>query len=102
MKLFIDDERNPVTNDWIIARSSFDASRIVTIHGIPEEIAFDHDLGGADTTKKFLFWLNEFMLDHNEKFPKDFKFSVHSQNPVGAKFINDYMTSLINYHGVEE
>ena len=38
-KLFIDDLRDPVTNDWKIARSSAEAKDIVVEFGIPNEIS---------------------------------------------------------------
>jgi hypothetical protein len=47
-KLFIDDERFPVTDDWVIVRSSKEAIDHVLAHGMPSEISFDHDLGGND------------------------------------------------------
>ncbi len=94
-KLFIDDERHPVTNDWVVARSSFDAIAHVTEHGIPNEIAFDHDLGGQDTTRNFIKWLIDHIIDNDLHFPADFKFSVHSQNPIGADWIKHTMTELV-------
>ena len=42
-KLFIDDLRDPVTNDWKVARSSAEAKDIVVEFGIQNEIAFDHE-----------------------------------------------------------
>lgn len=44
-RLFIDDERFPVTPNWFIARNSFQAIMALELYGIPQEIAFDHDLG---------------------------------------------------------
>ena len=38
-KLFIDDERYPVTPDWFIARNSYDAIYAVKEYGLPSEIA---------------------------------------------------------------
>lgn len=93
-KLFIDDERNPVTDDWVIARTSQEACEIVWNRGIPNEIAFDHDLGGEDTTRVFLNWFLHLIIDFREKLPEDFKWSVHSQNPIGAKFIKEFMGDL--------
>lgn len=94
-KLFIDDERNPVTNDWVIARSSFDAIATVQERGMPVEIAFDHDLGGQDTSRVFIKWLLDYILDNDTEFPHDFKFSVHSQNPIGADWIKHTMAGMV-------
>lgn len=94
-KLFIDDERNPVTNDWVIARSSFEAIAAVTERGLPVEIAFDHDLGGVDTSRVFIKWLVDYLIDNEAEFAPDFTFSVHSQNPIGADWIRHYMDGLV-------
>lgn len=94
-KLFIDDERNPVTDDWVMARSSADAISIVTNMGMPNEIAFDHDLGGQDTSRVFIKWLIAYIIDNEQYFPADFKFSVHSQNPIGVDWIKHTMTKLV-------
>ena len=94
-KLFIDDERNPVTDDWYIARNSVAAFLIVVHKGFPEEIAFDHDLGGDDTSIVFLNMLTNYILDYNLKIPKNFTYSIHSQNQVGAANIKSKMDALI-------
>ena len=112
-KLFIDDLRDPITNDWKIARSSTEAKNIVTKFGIPNEIAFDHDLGSEDnpndTSIIFIKWLIEQLLDKELFLPVGFKFSVHSMNPIGAVNIKCLMkgvmeefkpmTTAIQYHG---
>ncbi len=94
-KLFIDDERSPVTDDWVVARSSADALYYIRQIGIPNEIAFDHDLGGDDTSMKFLRDLVRYMIDNDLSMPKDFKYSVHSQNPIGANNIHGYMRGIL-------
>lgn len=52
-KMFIDDERFPVTDDWTIVRSSQEAIDCVLNNGFPQKISFDHDLGGDDTPYAF-------------------------------------------------
>lgn len=101
-KLFIDDLRDPVDDDCVIARSSRQAINRVKMFGIPDEIMFDHDLGGDDTSMKFLHWLGKHMMDNDLKFPKGFKYTVHSANPVGSKNIHAEMCGLLKYIGVEE
>lgn len=96
-KLFIDDERYPTTPDWMIARTSFDAIWMVENYGMPTEIAFDHDLGGEDTTMAFLKWLEQKLMEEFVAFPTNFKYSIHSQNPIGAKNIKLYMEDLLNF-----
>lgn len=94
-KLFIDDERFPVTDDWVIARSSDEAIALVLMHGMPVEISFDHDLGGDDTSRRFIMWMVDALLDEQITFPVDFSFSVHSQNPIGAEWIRSTMQGII-------
>lgn len=96
-KLFLDDERFPITNDWVIARTSDEAIALILMHGMPHEISFDHDLGGDDTSRVFInFLMNELSMDAIV-LPLGFKFSVHSQNSVGAKWITGTMNNLIKH-----
>lgn len=96
-KLFIDDERYPTTPDWMVARTSYDAIWMVENYGMPTEIAFDHDLGGEDTTMVFLKWLEQKLMEEFVAFPINFKYSIHSQNPIGAKKVKLYMEDLLNF-----
>lgn len=91
-KLFIDDEREPVGDDWVIARSSFEAASIVTSNGMPNFISFDHDLGDDDTAMGFLNWLSDTCLDAGTTF--SFDYTVHSQNPVGRDNIIGFIESF--------
>lgn len=101
-KLFIDDERFPVTPDWFVARNSFQAIKALDLYGLPSEIAFDHDLGGRDTAITFLKYLENYLLDNGLHFPRGFAFSIHSQNPIGAENIRCFMNSLIEAVGIDE
>lgn len=101
-RLFIDDERFPVAPDWFVARNSFQAIKALELYGLPQEIAFDHDLGEQDTAINFINHLENKLIDNDLKFPKDFKYTVHSQNPIGAANIISRMDSLIDYFGLEE
>lgn len=94
-KMFIDDERYPKTSDWMIVRSSYDAIACIKHYGLPTEIAFDHDLGGDDTAMRVVHWLQQETLDGHITIPSDFKWSVHSQNPIGAKRIQEGMEDLM-------
>ena len=95
-KLFIDDLRDPIGNDWVIARSSAEARRVVFSRGFPYFISFDHDLGGDDTAIPFVRWMIDHSLDNPDIiFPADFY--VHSANPVGAENIRGLMNSYIAY-----
>ena len=94
-KLFIDDERFPVTNDFVIVRNSADAIAYVEKFGCPNFISFDHDLGGDDTAMVFVKWLIEKDLDDNV-IPSDFGYYIHSQNPIGRQNIDGLLRSYLN------
>jgi hypothetical protein len=44
-KLFLDDDRYPVDNTWVIARNFDDACLYVTNYGLPTHMSLDHDMG---------------------------------------------------------
>lgn len=93
--MFLDDLRNPTTNDdWIVLRSSQEAIDYVKQNGMTEFASFDHDLGGEDTTMVFLRWLIDYDLDH-EVIPKNFSWKVHSANPVGSANIHSLISSYM-------
>lgn len=86
-----------------VCRTSEKAKAVVEAFGLPDEIWFDHDLGDDDTSMKFIFWLQEQLLDLKFRgFPKGFVFSVHSQNPVGKKNIEYAMNTIVDYFGEVE
>jgi hypothetical protein len=97
--LFIDDERFPPEDgkDWVVVRTSCEATLYVARYGMPDYISFDHDLGGCDTSMKFVAWLTEAVLDNRVCIPLAFNYYIHSQNPVGSKNIKGKMDSLIAY-----
>lgn len=94
--LFLDDLREvsyvpslPQNQVWTLARSTEEAKLLVSLHGMPALISFDHDLGGEDKATIFLNWLiREYWTD--EPIPE---FQVHSANPVGAANISSMMVS---------
>lgn len=99
MKLFIDDERFPTRDDFFIARTSKEAIDFVKQNGIPDFISFDHDLGGDDTSRVFIHWLVNYLDTEDLNLPEGFSFTVHSQNPVGAKWIQGTMEGTIKHFG---
>ena len=93
MKMYLDDLRTPIDEYDFVVRSYIEAIEIIRINGMPNFISFDHDLGedengnllktGYDLAK----WIVESDLDNTYKLPSNFKYKVHSQNPVGKKNI---------------
>jgi hypothetical protein len=116
--LFLDDERNPADVTWVriadpvsagyqwsIVRSMDEARAWVLANGFPSTVSFDHDLGlmhyagdfsdGA-TGLDFAKWLIEHDLDTGA-MPADFRYTVHSKNPVGADNIKRLLDNYIDF-----
>lgn len=91
-RLFVDDERYPVEDDWIIARSYEDAMWYVNNRGIPDYISFDHDLGTEKTGYDLAKSLCEVLMDTGAPM---FSYYVHSQNPVGKTNIQNYLEGFM-------
>lgn len=91
--LWIDDLRTP-PEGWTWAKTSDEAIEVLSRHLFSdgseqiEEISFDHDLGGDDTTRPVVLWMCE--MDY---FPGTIY--VHTANPVGREWIE----GLINKYG---
>lgn len=96
-RLFIDDLRQPIRGDCIVARTSQEAIDAVKTRGMPIDIMFDHDLGFNDTSIEFIRWLEEELVEKRLKFPRGFNYSIHSQNPVGRDNIKNRMEALLKY-----
>ncbi|SOE64732.1 hypothetical protein SAMN05446935_2517 [Burkholderia sp. YR290] len=100
-RLFIDDIRDPVVPDWVIARTSSEAITALEARGCPFEISFDHDLGGDDTAMVVAKKLISMDLDAGGGFiPADFVYSVHSANPVGKSNIEGLLEAYLRQREV--
>ena len=102
-KLYIDDIRVPKDETFVIVRSYQDAINYVQKNDIPMYISFDHDLG-VDTNGQllptgfdFAKWLIEMDLDNTYIFPDNFKFNVHSSNPVGKHNIETILNNYLKF-----
>jgi len=103
-KLFLDDERYPTDNGWVIARNYHDAIWYVENYGLPKFISFDHDLAFDHyvigkphefTGYDFAKWFCQYVMDRELSLPEGFDYYVHSMNPVGADNIRKYMAQWI-------
>ena len=114
--VFLDDVRHPNQVTWVklpqkpyfLVRSYKDFVDLISLKGVPEFVAYDHDLSdthyghglqgdaipyemyqektGYDCAK----WLVDFCEQNNVKHPD---FVVHSMNPIGKENIISYIKS---------
>lgn len=99
--MFLDDLRYPPAGEWVIVRCVMSAKDYIAEHGMPVFVSFDHDLGADPETGEpfetgydFCKWLCDIDMDLGT-LPKDFDFTVHSANPVGARNIESYLRSYL-------
>jgi hypothetical protein len=94
-------------NDWNIVRSFDQFAKWIVTNGLPDFIAFDHDLadvhyrmdfsgnkenqGTEKTGYDCAKWLGDYCIQNNLKLPE---FVVHSQNPVGKANIQGYLNNV--------
>lgn len=113
--LFLDDERDPkdvfwapkkirdkyAKEQWTIARSKVEVAEAIAKHGsLPTFISFDHDLGEFTANGyEVMRWLVSIDMGEKEcafgKIPENFAFYVHSQNPIGARNIESYLSQYL-------
>lgn len=100
--LWLDDARNPFENNWIPVfspigkdihvewvKTQTEFQDYIMIHGLPDAICFDHDLGtqngdGYECAK----WLCKYCDYYEKKLPA---YAVQSANPVGKQNIISYL-----------
>jgi hypothetical protein len=116
IRLYLDDIRTPLGDDWIIARNYDEFVSQIKLYGLGrfEVISLDHDLGEGAMVEYYTNVKNNYMLDYNnieertgmdccrylvaesmnEKIPLP-QIYVHSANPIGSAnmmgYINNYL-----------
>ena len=103
-KLYLDDERTPKGEGFIIVRDFTMFVTHIALSGMPDYISFDHDIAsydedgneltGMDAAKFVVNWC----INNNIKCPD---FNVHSANPVGADNINSLLTNFKKHQELE-
>lgn len=118
IKIYLDDVRTPVENDWYVVRNYNEFVHLVNKTGLDkiDEISLDHDLGDEAMTEYYTNVKNFNKLDYNninEKTGMDCakflvnkslddniaipQIYVHSANPIGSNnmisYINNYLVS---------
>ena len=116
LRLYLDDIRTPVDDDWILVRNYDEFVAQIKLNGLGnfEVISLDHDLGEGAMVEYYTNVKNNYMLDYNnieertgmdccrylvsdsmnEKIPLP-QIYVHSANPIGSAnmmgYINNYL-----------
>lgn len=87
MKVFLDDIRNPPSDEWIVVRTYEDCIKFLET-GQVTELSLDHDLGNYNsycyTGYDVAVWIEE-KVWKSDFYPP--VISVHSANPVGLQRI---------------
>ena len=115
-RLYLDDVRTPLDDDWIIARNYEEFVSIIKFNGLEnfDVISLDHDLGEQSMVEYYTNVKNNYKLDYNnivdektgydccrflvsESMSKNIplpQMYVHSANPIGSAnmmgYINNY------------
>ena len=84
-KVYLDDVRNPKTDDWIIIRNVPHLIMLIKLIGDQiDVISLDHDLGeNTPSGYDFVKWLEKQVFEGKYSAVPDLR--VHSANPVGRK-----------------
>lgn len=125
-KLFLDDVRRPETTfhymelpvfnepDWIIVRNYYAFISLIEKKGMPEVIAFDHDLADIHYKKQVFNyddedvertgyhcakWLIDYCMDNNLELPNEI--IIHSMNPYGSKNIKSLFDTYFKVYDIE-
>lgn len=112
-QIFLDDIRDPSwvydfgsDSQWVVLRSGQQFYDWVELHGLPDLVSFDHDLGGIDENGNEVdpatvpsgmdcaHFLVNYCLDHDLPLPR---FKVHSANPVGSANIRGLLESFCQH-----
>lgn len=125
-RLFLDDVRRPkgtfdymglpVFNepDWVIVRNYYAFISLIEKKGIPEVIAFDHDLADEHYKKQeFDYnkedaektgyhcakWLIDYCMDNELELP--YEIIIHSMNPYGSENIKSLFNTYFKVYDIE-
>jgi hypothetical protein len=88
MKLWLDDQREPPSNDWIWIKSSKEFAHYLGFCSVnrftPDDVSFDFDLGISADGYECAVLLIQFCKVASIPLPK---MECHSQNPIGRERI---------------
>jgi len=116
MRLYLDDVRTPVHEDWIVVRDYDEFVYQIKLNGLGnfELISLDHDLGDTAMVEYYTNVKNNYIIDYsnikektgldaakylvsesmNTKIPLP-QIYVHSANPIGCANIMGYINNYL-------
>ena len=115
-RLYLDDVRTPVAEDWIIARNYDEFVAQIKLHGLGnfEVISLDHDLGDTAMIEYYTNVKHNYIIDYSNILEKTgydaAKFLVaesmntniplpqiyiHSANPIGSGYMMGYINNYL-------
>lgn len=100
-KLFLDDERNPKSSDWVIICSCCEAIQYIINNGIPDIMSLDHDLGQDLTGYDFVKKLCIMTMDGDCSLNNCREIIIHSHNTIGAENMNNYLINFFNEFNIQ-
>lgn len=93
MKVWLDDIREPPSNEWHWAKNIDDAWLSIE-YGDVTEISLDHDLGDGEASGYDLIAQIEYMIGTEHWDYPIPQFFIHSANPVGRRAIQAAIDSI--------
>lgn len=115
-QLFLDDMRTPrdvrwvelPLGPWVVARSFDSFTKVIIERGMPDFIAFDHDLADEHYTLNVNYskykektgfdcakWLVEYCMNNSMALPA---YVVHSMNPIGKGNIESLLKAFNDHN----
>lgn len=88
-KLFLDDCRKAPDYTWDVVRNYDQFVAYIQLHGVPDIISFDHDLGQEESVEKTGYDCAKWLVERGLLPSKGYY--VHSMNPVGKDNIDFVM-----------
>ena len=85
-KLFLDDNRMPPDDEWIVVRSYKAFVSYIMQHGPPEVVSFDYQLGGVKNGYDAALWMVRNCIRPRKWF-------VHSSSAYGRRRISELLSS---------
>ncbi len=96
MKLFVDSVRDAPNDEWVVARSSVHAIRLIRMFGLPDVINFEYILGDGDTSMPIVDWLIGQILQGEIRVPPTFVFYVNT-DVDGAETLEKKFGNFLNF-----